>query len=154
MAMAEYQPQEEMKKLQQMGPGKTTVADTVVAKIAGIAAREVQGVHEMGGVTERAIGGAISRITGARGPETSGVDVQVGQEEAIVNLSMIVDYGQPIPDVVDQVRQNVMNQIQTLTGLRVKEVNITVSDLYFPQAQQAQEAQQAVQGQGSEQNVA
>jgi len=141
MAMAEQQPQEEMRKLQEQGPGTTTISDSVVAKIAGIAAKEVPGVHDLGGAAERAVGGAISRITGG-GARATGVNVEVGQEEAAVDLSMIVDYGQPIPDVANQVRQNVINQIQSLTGLRVKEVNITVNDLFFPEEQEQQEARE------------
>jgi uncharacterized alkaline shock family protein YloU len=115
----------------QQQTGKTTIADSVVAKIANIAAREVPGVHALGGATERAVSGAISKITGAGGRST-GIDVQVGQEEAAVDVAMIVDYGQSIPDVADNVRQNIMNQVNAFTGLRVKEVNISVNDLYFP----------------------
>ncbi|HEY3374974.1 MAG TPA: Asp23/Gls24 family envelope stress response protein [Candidatus Aquicultor sp.] len=141
---------EQTSQLQSQGLGNTTISDAVVAKIASIAAREVEGVHALGGTTERAIGGAIQRITGSRGVQrTAGVDVEVGQEEAIVDLSMIVDYGQSIPDVTNAVRQNVMNQINSLTGLRAKEVNIIVSDLFFPQ-----EAQQQQQQQESESRVA
>lgn len=111
--------------------GRTIIADSVVSKIAGIATREIRGVHELGGTTER----AISRITGAQ--KTTGVNVEVGDEEAIVDLHIIVDYGQSIPNMANEIRRNVMNQIQTLTGLRVKEVNISVNDLFFPEEQQA-----------------
>jgi len=138
--MAEARAEGEMQELKQQGPGKTIVADTVVAKIAGMAAREVRGVHALGGPTERAISGAISRITGA-GAKGTGVDVQVGQEEAAVDLSLMIDYGQSTPDVTNDVRQNIINQVQSMTGLRVKEVNITVYDLYFPQEEQQQQQQ-------------
>jgi uncharacterized alkaline shock family protein YloU len=114
----------------QQETGKTTIADSVVAKIASIAAREVPGVHALGGATERAVSGAISKITG--GGRTSGINVEVGQEEAAVDVAMIVDYGQSIPDVANNVRQNIMDQVNAFTGLRVKEVNISVNDLYFP----------------------
>ncbi|MBE0448089.1 MAG: Asp23/Gls24 family envelope stress response protein [Actinobacteria bacterium] len=128
--MAEAKPQEEMRKLKEQGPGRTIISDAVVAKIAAIAAREVPGVHELGGAAERAIGGALTRITGAgRQP---GVGVEVGEEEAAIDLNMIMVYGQSIPDVANQVRQNVTNQIESLTGLRVKEVNISVNDLFLP----------------------
>lgn len=146
--MAEARAEGEMQKIQQQGPGKTVVADVVVAKIAGIAAREVQGVHALGGPTERAISGAISRITGA-GARAAGVAVQVGEEEAAVDLSLIVDYGRSIPDVTNAVRQNIINQVESMTGLRVKEVNIAVNDLYFPE-----EEQQPMQPGESESRVA
>ncbi|MDI6715775.1 MAG: Asp23/Gls24 family envelope stress response protein [Actinomycetota bacterium] len=129
-------PQEEMKKLKSQGPGRTMIADSVVAKIASIAAREVPGVHDLGAPAARVIGGAISRITGA--PMPVGVNVEVGEEEAAVDVNLIVDYGQAIPEVTDRVRKNIINQIQSMTGLRVKEVNIAVNDLFFPQQQQQQ----------------
>lgn len=143
------QPMEGMSDVMGEGPGRTIIADGVVAKIASIAAREVPGVHELGGATQRALGGAISRITGTTGaPPTAGVSVEVGEAEAAVDLAMVIDYGQSIPDIATKVRENVMNQINSLTGLRVKEVNITVNDLYFPEEESQQE-----QGQ-SEQRVA
>lgn len=117
--------------------GRTIIADSVVSKIAGIAAREVRGVHELGGTAER----AISRITGAQ--KTTGVSVEVGEEEAVVDLNIIAEYGQSIPEMAHQIRRNVMNQIQSLTGLRVKEVNISVNDLFFPE-EQARESEQRV----------
>lgn len=135
----EERAQEQMRKLREQGPGRTIIADSVIAKIAGIAAREVPGVHDLGGAAERAIGGAISRITG--GPQTAGVSVEVGEEEAAVDLNLIIDYGQSIPDVTNQVRQNIMNQIESMAGLRVKEVNISVNDLFFPE-EQAKESEQ------------
>lgn len=124
--------------LQGQGPGKTTIADIVVAKIAGIAAREVPGVHDLVGGMQRALGGALQRIAGVD-QRAQGVSVVVGQEEAVVDINMVIDYGQSIPDITNQVRQNVMNQINSFTGLRVKEVNIAVNDLWFPQEQAAQQ---------------
>lgn len=139
--MAMPKPEEEMRLLKEQGPGKTTISDAVVAKIAGMAAREVRGVHEVGGAAERVIGGVVSRITGGTGA-AAGVSVQVGQEEAAVDLSLIIDYGNPIPEVTNQVRQNIVNQVESLTGLRVKEVNITVNDIWLPQQEQQQAGEQ------------
>jgi len=51
-----------------------------------------------------------------------------------VDLGMSVDYGENIPQVADAVRNNVIGRIQAMTGLIVKEVNIDVTDLYFPSA--------------------
>ena len=138
--MAMPQPEKEMKLLQEQGPGQTIINDTVVAKIAGMAAREVNGVHDIGGPAQRAISGVVQRITGAA--EGFGIGVEVGQQEAAVDLSLIVDYGQPIPEVASQVRQNIVNQVESLTGLRVNEVNITINDIYLPQQQQPQAGEQ------------
>ena len=113
--------------------GKTTIADVVVSKIAGLAAREVEGVHEL--VTQ-GVGGAVTglaqRVTGAD-TRSQGVNVEVGEREAAVDLRLTVDYGVSIPQVAEAVRRNVMSRLEAMTGLVVKEVNIDVTDLYFPE---------------------
>lgn len=124
--------------------GKTTIEDAVVAKIAGLAAREIEGVHS---IEPRNAGSAISGLasnltsrmsgTDQNAPSQGGqnVNVEVGEREAAVDLSMTVDYGVNIPQVSDAVRRNIMNRVAAMTGLTVKEVNIDVTDLYFPQEQ-------------------
>jgi uncharacterized alkaline shock family protein YloU len=117
--------------------GATTISDQVVAKIAGIAAREVEGVHEL---TAQGITGTISglanKVSGGEGHDT-GVKVQVGQQETIVDLAMIVRYGTSIPRVADGVRKSVSDQILSMTGLRAREINIAVTDISFPEKAQA-----------------
>ena len=116
--------------------GKTTVADVVVAKIAGIAAREVAGVHELlaqGPVG--ALAGAYQRATGGD-QRAHGVNVEVGEREAAVDLRMTVDYGVSIHQVAEAVRRNIINRVQAMTGLTVREVNIAVDDLFFPEEAQ------------------
>lgn len=118
--------------------GRTTIADGVVAKIAGIAADEVDGVHELVPTgAGKAISGLATRVTGGDTRSTA-VHVEVGEREAAVDLSMIVDYGVSIPQVADAVRHNIMNRVGAMTGLAVKEVNIGVTDMYFPALDQPQ----------------
>jgi uncharacterized alkaline shock family protein YloU len=126
--------------------GSTTIQDTVVARVAGIAAQEVEGVR-MGGGAAQAVGGFIGGITGGRGVggQTQGVSVEVGEEEAAVDLTMTVEYGRSIPQLTEAVRNNVVNRVENLVGLRVTEVNITVGDIFFAEEEQAQ--QQLEQGQ-------
>jgi len=118
--------------------GKTKIEDAVVAKIADLAAREIPGVHDLtplstGKMLSGMASGLASRVTGSGGSAaTQVVDVVVGEIEAAVDLGMSVDYGVSIPDVADAVRRNIMGRVQTMTGLIVKEVNIDVTDLYFP----------------------
>src|SRR3954453_5569984 len=95
--------------------GGTTISDNVVAKVAGIAAQEVEGI-QMGGGTARAVGGFLDSVTG--GGPTRGVGVEGGEEEAAVVLSLAVEYGRPIPQISDDVRRNIINRIENLTGLR------------------------------------
>ncbi len=119
------------------GHGKTIIADTVVAKIAAAATREIDGVHDLVTMgTGAAIAGFAGRL--ARSDQrATGVSVEVGQREAAVDLNMTVDYGVNIPQVAEAVRHNIMDRVRSMTGLIVKEVNINAADLYFPDEQSA-----------------
>jgi uncharacterized alkaline shock family protein YloU len=114
--------------------GRTTIADIVVEKIAGAAARQVHGVYSMGGRTGSALGAIKEMVTSA--PALGqGVTVEVGERQAAVDLDLIVEYGTPIVDVANGVRRNVTQQVSSLTGLEVVEVNIDVLDVHLPQAE-------------------
>jgi len=114
--------------------GRTTIADAVVAKIVGIAAREVEGVHTLVPFgSGQAIAGFTQRITGGDDPRSQLARVEVGAREAAVDIKMTMSYGVSIPQVAEGVRRNVINRVQSMTGLLVKEVNIDVTDLYFPE---------------------
>jgi uncharacterized alkaline shock family protein YloU len=113
------------------GQGSTTIADSVVTKVAGLAAGEVAGVHELGGGAARAVG-AVTQKVGLGDSRTQGVSVEVGEKEAAVDLTVVVDYGESIPQVAEDVRQQVIKRVEGITGLKVVEVNISVNDLYFP----------------------
>lgn len=117
------------------GRGTTTIDEGVVAKIAGIATREVSGVATMGGTLSGAVAQVVGRI---RGDEhaTSGVGVEVGTRQAAVDLSITVQYPATITEVASSVRDNVIDRIEKLTGLEVVEVNIAVTDLAFPGEEQ------------------
>ncbi|MFI8188626.1 Asp23/Gls24 family envelope stress response protein [Streptomyces sp. NPDC085946] len=112
--------------------GKTTVADGVVAKIAGMAAREVPGVHNLGGGMARAFGAVRGRVPGSGGGVTRGVKVEVGERQAAVDLDIVVEYGTSIVEVAGDVRSNVINAVERMTGLEVVEVNIAVGDVRLP----------------------
>jgi uncharacterized alkaline shock family protein YloU len=111
--------------------GTTTIDDGVVAKIAGIATREVSGVASMGGTLSGAVAEVVGRIRGEE-HATSGVGVEVGTRQAAVDLSITVQYPATITEVASSVRDNVIDRIEKLTGLEVVEVNIAVADLAFP----------------------
>ncbi len=114
--------------------GKTSIAAGVVQKIAGIAAREISGVHSMGGGVSRAFGAIRERIPGSStSSSTSGVQVEVGEKQAAVDLDIIVEYGASIVDLARAVRRNVITATERMTGLEVTEVNIAVNDIHFPQ---------------------
>ncbi|MGI8593554.1 MAG: Asp23/Gls24 family envelope stress response protein [Solirubrobacteraceae bacterium] len=111
--------------------GKTTIADGVVTKVAAIAAREVPGVHALGGGAARTLG-AMGQRVGISDERTQGVSVETGESEAAVDLTVVVEYGESIPQVAGLLRDNISKRIEGMTGLRVTEVNVTVNDLHFP----------------------
>ena len=119
--------------------GQTSIQDGVVAKIAGIAAQEVEGIR-MGGGGSQAASGFLESLTGGNGGgQTRGVAVEVGEEEAAVDLTMTTEYGKSIPQLSEAVRQNIVNRVENLVGLSVTEVNLTVTDVFFPQEEQSQQ---------------
>jgi uncharacterized alkaline shock family protein YloU len=136
--------------------GGTRIEDSVVSKISGIAAQEVDGVR-MGGGTSQAIGGLLSSVTGSSGGsggQSRGVSVEVGEVEAAVDVTLTVAYGISIPQVAEAVRRNIINRVENLVGLRVTEVNITVNDVFFPEQEQQQQQQEQQQRQLEQQRQA
>lgn len=111
--------------------GSTTIAEVVVTKVAGIAAREVSGVHRLGSAVSRALGAVTQRLQVGDGI-TQGVNVEVTDTDARVSMNVIVDYGESIPEVAQAIRDNVVRRIEATTGLHCAAVDIAVSDLYFP----------------------
>ncbi len=133
--------------------GSTSISDSVVSKIAGIASQEVDGVR-MGSGGSQAVSGIIGSITGgSSGSQTQGVSVEVGQEEAALDLTLTAEYGKSIPQLAEAVRRNVANRVESLVGLRVTEVNITVSNIFFPQQEAEQERQRQLEQQQREQEA-
>ena len=130
--------------------GGTIISDNVVSKIAGIAAQEVEGI-QMGGGTARAVGAFLDSVTS--GGQTRGVSVEVGEEEAAVELSIAVEYGKAIPQISEAVRRNVINRVEGLTGLRVVEVNITVNDVLLPEERPQLDRQREVEREAREQEM-
>ncbi|MFD6228475.1 Asp23/Gls24 family envelope stress response protein [Streptomyces sp. NPDC060232] len=113
--------------------GRTTIADGVVEKIAGLAAREVVGVHALGSGLSRTFGAVRDRVPGGGKASVSrGVKAEVGEVQTALDLEIVVDYGVSIRDVARAVRENVVSAVERMTGLEVVEVNIAVSDVKLP----------------------
>ncbi|QRY62277.1 Asp23/Gls24 family envelope stress response protein [Gordonia sp. PDNC005] len=111
--------------------GRTSIADIVVAKIAGIAAREIDGVYDVGGTTERVVGKVREVLPGTGVSATQGIDVEVGERQAAVDVSIVAEYGVAIHQLAAAIRRNVISAIEQMTGLEVTEVNVTVHDVNF-----------------------
>ncbi len=118
--------------------GAIRIADEVVSIIAGLAATEVEGVASMSG----GIVGGIAEALGRKNL-SKGVKVEVGEQEAAVDLYLIVGYGSRIPDVAWTVQENVKKAIETMTGLAVVNVNVHVQGVSFPQQKDKEPEEEA-----------
>jgi uncharacterized alkaline shock family protein YloU len=94
----------------------------------------------MGGGVSRAFGAIRERIPGAGTVSTSGVSVEVGEKQAAIDLDIVVEYGAGIVELARAVRRNVITAVERMTGLEVIEVNIAVSDIQIPGAEDTTEA--------------
>jgi uncharacterized alkaline shock family protein YloU len=108
-------------------PGRTTLADTVIETIAGIAAREVRGVFKLGGGS---LSEAYARVAGTSGT-SHGVRAEVGKKEVAVDLDVVVEYGVNLNEVAQGVRHLVTERLAQMTGLGVKEVNVAIVDVHY-----------------------
>jgi uncharacterized alkaline shock family protein YloU len=111
--------------------GATIISDTVVSSIAGMAAREVEGVY-MGGGASRTASGMLGSLTGSES-KTSGISVEVGRTETAIDLKMGIEYNKNILQTVEEVRRRITDRVQSMTGLRIKELNATITDITFPE---------------------
>lgn len=114
--------------------GDVRIANEVVGVVAGLAAVEVNGVAGMSG----GIAGGIAELLGRKNL-SKGVKVEVGEEQAAIDLFVVVDYGVRIPDVAWQIQENVKRAIETMTGLEVVEVNVHVQGVHFQQEEKPDE---------------
>ena len=120
----------EVSKVEAEG-GRILFANEVVATIASLAVSDVEGVSALSG-------GMVEGITEMLGKKslTKGVKVEVGQEEAAVDVSVSIRYGYKIKEVCEKIQTAVKSAIETMTGLRVVEVNVFVQSVVFEAADQ------------------
>ncbi|MFD0586803.1 Asp23/Gls24 family envelope stress response protein [Paenibacillus sp. GCM10027627] len=114
--------------------GTIQIAPEVIEVIAGLAAVEVDGVAGMSG----GFAGGIAELLGRKNL-SKGVKVEVGQREAAVDVSIIVEYGNKIPEIASEIQRNVKRSIEMMTGLHVVEVNVHIHDVYFKPAEKLEE---------------
>ena len=98
------------------------IADDVVAVIAGVAVSEVPGVAGMSG----GFAGGISEVLSGKKNMAKGIKVEVGEKETKIDVNIIVEYGTRIPDVAFEIQNRVKKAVETMTGLKVVEVNVHV----------------------------
>lgn len=111
--------------------GTITYANEVIATIAGVAANEIDGIAGM------CVSGGFGEILGRNRSITKGVKVEVGSQEAAVDLYIVVEYGQPIQKVASEVQENVRKALESLTGLHVVRVDVHVQGVSFEKEKKA-----------------
>jgi uncharacterized alkaline shock family protein YloU len=109
--------------------GETVIGDEVVASIVGVAAKEVEGVANLG---KSSIRRALTKqLAGTSEKARFGVGVKVGEKEAVVDLDIDVVYGLNIPKIVSELREKVASRLLEITGLVAKEINVHVVGIDF-----------------------
>lgn len=101
---------------------KIRIADEVVAVIAGKAVSEIQGVYEMSG----GFAGGISEVLSGKKNLSKGIKVVVTEKDAKIDVNIIVEYGVRIPEIAFEIQTKVKKAVETMTGLKVTEVNVHV----------------------------
>jgi uncharacterized alkaline shock family protein YloU len=107
--------------------GSVTISDSVVAKVAHNACREIDGVHALGGAASR----ALSSFRGES--RTQGVSVDIIDNNVDVDVTIVVTYGANMTQVAQACREAIRTQVEGTTGLKVRAVNVLVSDVFFPE---------------------
>ncbi|WP_163651920.1 Asp23/Gls24 family envelope stress response protein [Listeria sp. PSOL-1] len=102
-----------------------TFDDQVIKKITGIAAKEVDGVVDLQGGM---ISGITERFT-SNGDITKGIDVEVGEKQAAIDLTAVVEYGRSIPGIFNEIVKKITEAVGRMTGLKVVEINLNVTDV-------------------------
>lgn len=104
--------------------GKISIADGVVASIAGIAAIEVDGVSKLTGNISKELVGKLGKKN-----LSNGVKIEIAEGKVIVDISLELEYGNSIKKVSEAVQVKVKQAIENMTGLTVKVVNVVVSGI-------------------------
>lgn len=107
--------------------GNVNISDDVVAIIASVAATEIPGVVSMsGGIT-----GGFSEMLGMKN-SSKGVKVELKEDSAKIDVFIVVEYGKNISEIAKNVQNNVKNSVETMTDLKVVEMNVNVQGVNIP----------------------
>ncbi len=103
--------------------GVITLNEDVVTTIAGLAAREVDGIWAIGKSRFISFGEDIRR----------GIKTEVGQQQAAFDIDVILEYGKDIKAVAKQLREKTAKEVAKMAGKDVVEININVVDIKLPE---------------------
>lgn len=121
-------------KLDENPNGTVSFATEVVATIAGLAATEVEGVASMSSQSS-GLADMFSRKNSRN--FTKGVRIDLDGNKVTVDITIVVEYGSPVPDVARSIQENVKKAIETMSGLDVHAVDVHVSGVSFEREQRA-----------------
>jgi uncharacterized alkaline shock family protein YloU len=135
------QPKVQVATAAAVASGKTTIDDGVVAKIAGIAAREVSGVYALGGGAARVVGAIRDALNTT--DLSQGISVEVGETQVAVDATIVAEYPVSLQKVADDVRAAIARAMTDLVGMDVAEVNVTINDVHIPSEDNEDQVQEA-----------
>jgi len=113
---------------ERVGEGVTTIKDGVIAKVTGLAVREIPGVHTLGTMGTRALGAILDAVGNA--DVNPGISVTMGDNDVAVDITLVAGYPVPLTALADQIRATVTGAIEGLVGIAVSTVNVTITDIY------------------------
>jgi uncharacterized alkaline shock family protein YloU/uncharacterized protein YjbJ (UPF0337 family) len=113
--------------------GKTLVSESIIAQVAGIAARDVAGVYALGSSVARALGAVRETISGTDASQGISIDVDVEAASVAVNVTIVAEYPAPLQQTAADVREAVVRAVEDLIGMTVTEVNISIIDIHQPE---------------------
>lgn len=116
--------------------GTIKISEEVIKKISAIAAAKVEGIYSMGGSVREEIAGFLGFADMSKG-----VNVDMQEQEVEISLNVVIKYGYRVPDVSYLVQKSVKKQVEELTGLYVKAVNINVQSIYFEKKEEEKEVE-------------
>lgn len=111
------------------------IANDVIAVIAGVAVSEVPGVSGMAG----GFAGGISEVLSGKKNLAKGIKVEATETQAKIDVNIIVEYGSRIPDVAFEIQNRVKKAVESMTGLKVEEVNVHVQGVNTDTAKEKEE---------------
>lgn len=115
--------------------GIVKISDEVVGVIAGLAATEIKGIV---GMSASLVGGITQILTGKKNL-SKGVKVEMGENSAVIDLYVVVEYGVKIQEIAVQVQNNVKKAVETMTGLTVSAINVHVQNVLIPKLEEKTE---------------
>ena len=123
------------------------ISNDTIATYAGIAVSEVNGVYGMTGT----FAGITEAISGKKN-FAKGIKVDVDEQKVKIDVNIIVEYGARIPDVAFDIQTRVKKSVETMTGLKVLEVNVNVQGVHAINEKDEEESREKIEEEKNEEN--